>query len=126
MNLYAPCAINEKLILSNSIGSVIEQYNDGYVCVVGDFNSIRRANERARMSDVIESRDTRAFDELISYNNLIDLPISGRKYTWYRKNRTCKSKFDRIVVNDLWLIKWPNAILKGLQRGILDHSSIIL
>lgn len=48
------------------------------------------------------------FNDLIAMNNLIELPLRGRSFTWYRKDGSCMSKLDRIFVNEEWMNKWPN------------------
>lgn len=39
---------------------------------------------------------------------------------------TCKSKLDRMLLNDLWLEGWPNALLKGVGRTVSDHCPLVL
>lgn len=57
---------------------------------------------------------------------MIDLPLHGRKFTWYRPNGRCKSRLDRFLVNTEWLSNWPHSIHKGLPRSVSDHCPIPL
>ncbi|KAL8555514.1 hypothetical protein ACS0TY_003357 [Phlomoides rotata] len=96
------------------------------ICVVGDFNSIRETNERVGRGAEVNHRDISLFDDFISSSGLFDLPLRGRRYTWYRSDGTCKSKLDRMMVNTEWL-KWrPDVMLKGLGRSVSDHCPLIM
>lgn len=105
---------------------VIRQYGDCSICIGGDFNSIRFDHERRGGSGQNNRRDMRAFEEFISDANLFDLPLHGRKYTWYRPNGRCKSRLDRFLVNNEWLDRWPNTFQKGLSRSVSDHCPVSL
>ncbi|KAL8544625.1 hypothetical protein ACS0TY_005015 [Phlomoides rotata] len=93
---------------------------------VGDFNAIRSPEERVGRGEVGDTRDMAKFDELISQCNLVDMPLSGRTFTWYRPDGTCKSKLDRILVNSEWIARWSNQALKGLSRTLSDHCPIYI
>lgn len=45
---------------------------------------------------------------------------------WYMPNGRCKSRLDRMMVNNAWIGWWPSACLKGLQRSVSDHCPIFL
>lgn len=75
---------------------------------------------------MINRRNIRKFDEFISETNLFDLPLHGRRYTWYRPNGRCKSRLDIFLVNNAWLGRWPNTIQKGLPRSVSNHCPITL
>lgn len=110
VNVYAACPLGERLDLWDRLQSIIFQNSDVCLCLAGDFNSIRFENGRSGASDVIPRRDIRAFDTFISGSDLIDLPLCGRKFTWYRPNSSCKSRIDRILLNHVWVANWPGSI----------------
>lgn len=66
------------------------------------------------------------FDNFIRDKELVDLPLHGRSYTWYKPNGTCKSRIDRILGNNLWMTRWPNCYQKGLSRSVSDHCPLLL
>ncbi|KAL8543610.1 hypothetical protein ACS0TY_004253 [Phlomoides rotata] len=84
INIYAPCSTLEKEHLWETIKLVVEQYDDRNICLVGDFNSIRDANERVGRREEVNVRDIKLFEDFISSSGLIDLPLGGRRFTWYR------------------------------------------
>lgn len=124
MNVYAPCSSTEIFLLWDLIGNAIEQQSNTYTCVVGDFNAIRHEKERVEKGSVVNHRDILAFDEFISQSNLFEIPLIGRFFTWFRKDGSCKSKLDRMLVNEEWLNKWPNYSLKSDGRSLSDHCPI--
>ncbi|KAL8497556.1 hypothetical protein ACS0TY_021043 [Phlomoides rotata] len=70
--------------------------------------------------------DIGAFDGFIRNTSLIDLPLQGCTYTWYRLNGSCKSHLDRVLINNEWMNMWPSVYQKGLKRSISYHCPIIL
>lgn len=64
------------------------------------------------------------FRDWVKDNNLIDIPLNGRKFTWKRGNS--KSKLDRILCDHNWFIKFPNLTLKASHTHVSDHVSLIL
>ncbi|KAL8520430.1 hypothetical protein ACS0TY_011088 [Phlomoides rotata] len=65
--------------------------------IAGDFNSIRRVSERAGRRAESCKRDI-AFDGFIRDSGLLDLPLHGRSFTWYKPDASCKSRLDRILL----------------------------
>lgn len=126
LNVYTPCIHSKKVILWDDIQSTVSQFSDHCICIVGDFNAVRMAGERAGKNDYLNSRDMKAFDQFIEQEHLFDMPFTGGKFTYYRKDGSCKSKLDRILVNEEWLDKWPHQKLKRLGRTFSDHCPIVL
>ena len=40
---------------------------------------------------------------------LVDIPMVGKKFTWYKLNGVVKSRIDRILVSREWLETYPNS-----------------
>ncbi|KAL8508223.1 hypothetical protein ACS0TY_018708 [Phlomoides rotata] len=116
--------INEKKGVWDTIRLVIDQNSEACIYVVGDFNAIRSPEERVGKGEVGDLREMVKFDDFITQCNLMDMPLSGRTFTWYRPDGTCKSKLDRILVNSQCIARWPNQVLKGLSRTQSDHCTI--
>jgi hypothetical protein len=51
------------------------------VCVCGDFNVVKHADERRSSRVGSQSLDHVPFNRFIEDNNLVDLPLHGRKFT---------------------------------------------
>lgn len=52
--------------------------------------------------------ESRAFNEFIEENNLVNLPLIGREYTWYKYGSTAMSRIDRFLLSENWLQNWGN------------------
>lgn len=126
LNVYAPCLLEDRIDLWDRLNTVVHQLGDSCICLAGDFNSIRYEHERCGTGGLVNRRDLRKFEEFICSADLIDLPLHGRKFTWYRPNARYKSRIDRILVNNEWLSMWPYTYQKGLPRSISDHFPLIL
>jgi len=57
---------------------------------------------------------------------LVDLPICGRLYTWYRGDGITMSRLDRFLLSEKWCEVWPNCIQVTYQRGLSDHVPLML
>ncbi|KAL8475034.1 hypothetical protein ACS0TY_031453 [Phlomoides rotata] len=126
INIYAPCNPRDKKELWGILNMVIDQNRDKLICLAGDFNAVRNEVERVGRSGCTNKREMEDFDKFIRDSNLIDLPLSGRSYTWYRPDGSCKSRLDHFLLNEEWISCYPTARLKGLPRSISDHYPIIL
>ncbi|KAL8485829.1 hypothetical protein ACS0TY_027932 [Phlomoides rotata] len=56
----------------------VNQNQDARICVVGDFNSIRRPEDRVGKRESSNSRDIEQFEDFISQSNLTEIPLVGR------------------------------------------------
>ena len=96
-------------------------------CVVEDFNSIRRKEERKSVvSASVYSREIKVFNDFIENMELLDIIMAGRKFTWYKPNGTVKSRIDRILVSREWLDVWPNSKQLVLIRKVSNHCALVL
>ncbi|KAL8466364.1 hypothetical protein ACS0TY_035460 [Phlomoides rotata] len=100
INVYSSYFLADKMRMWDMIKSISLQNSKECVCVVGDFNAIKEENERVGRAEFSDQRGIRLFREFIELSNLIDLPLQGRSYTWYRSDGSCKSHLDRLLVND--------------------------
>jgi len=90
--------------------------------VIGDFNSVRKASERKGLNNgIVNNCDITRFSEFIDRCMLKDIPVVGRKFTWYKPNGMTRSKLDRVLVSDEWLSQWP-----GSKQFVLSSRSLII
>ena len=57
---------------------------------------------------------------------MIDLPICGRLFTWYRSDGITTSRLDRFLLSEKWCERWPSCIQVAHQRGLSDHVPLFL
>jgi len=89
-------------------------------CVIGDFNSVRRQDERRSLFSASDySREIRGFNDFY-------VPMVGRKFTWYKPNGSVKSRIDKVLVSREWLDVWPECKQFILSRTVSDHCALVL
>ncbi|XP_057730747.1 uncharacterized protein LOC130946081 [Arachis stenosperma] len=94
----------------------------GVCCFLGDFNEIGQVEERRGLESLPLS--TQDYKNWVHDMGLVDLPISDRKFTWFR-GQSC-SRIDRALVSLEWLEAFPETRLRGGSRGLSDHCPIIV
>ncbi|GKV36148.1 hypothetical protein SLEP1_g44309 [Rubroshorea leprosula] len=57
---------------------------------------------------------------------LVDLPLNGRKFTWYKPNGDAMSRLDRFLLTEDWMAKWSNMKQWGLKCSIFYHCLVLL
>ncbi|GKV29684.1 hypothetical protein SLEP1_g38589 [Rubroshorea leprosula] len=121
LNIYSPCQMSRKRALWEELQGLINN-RKGMWCLAGDFNAVRRVEERAGCKVV--SNEMREFDAFIHNTELVDLPLIGRKYTWYNSNGQQMSRIDRFLFSEEWMSKWSEIKQWGLKRSVSDHCPI--
>ncbi|MCH86377.1 putative transposon TX1 protein, partial [Trifolium medium] len=102
-------------------------FGGGNWCVVGDFNVVREPGERRGVN--VESSlnaEMRDFGVFLNDLELVDLPLLGRRFTWYHANGRAMSRIDRILVSSEWLEVWGNCSLWVGPRDVSDHCPLTL
>jgi len=56
----------------------------------------------------------------------VQLPLMGKKFTWFKANDSTKSRFDRVLVSDGWLQSWPNCKQYVKPREVYDHCALVV
>ncbi|GAU19481.1 hypothetical protein TSUD_77250 [Trifolium subterraneum] len=125
-NVYAPCDDGAKEGLWGSLTTRIQSLGRRSVCVCGDFNAVKHVDERRSSRGVSRSLDHIPFNRFIDDNNLIDLPLNGRKFTWFKGDGLSMSRLDRFLLSEEWCLAWPNCTQTARLRGLSDHCSLVL
>ncbi|GKV27391.1 hypothetical protein SLEP1_g36564 [Rubroshorea leprosula] len=123
INIYSPCLLMGKKALWEELQRLITS-KGGKWCLAGDFNVVRKVEERAGSREI--TREMREFDDFILNTGLIDLPLAGRKYTWYNSNGQYMSRIDRFLMSEEWILNWSDVKQWGLSRSVSDHCPILL
>lgn len=95
-------------------------------CIAGEFNSIGSESERKGVEVHTRQDEMGCFKEFMSEVGLVDLPLIGQRYTWYKPDGTAMSRLDRFLLLDMWLESWPQLSQWGMQRGLRNHYPIVL
>ena len=57
---------------------------------------------------------------------LVDLPLVGRSFTWFRGDSKSMSQLDRFLLSETWCLTWPNCVHVVRLRSLSDHCPISL
>ncbi|MCI74090.1 endonuclease/exonuclease/phosphatase family protein, partial [Trifolium medium] len=71
----------------------------GAWCVLGDFNAVLYRDERKGMQQLgsnVPSAELIEFGNFVSDMGLVDLPVLGRRFTWFHSNGISMSRIDRV------------------------------
>jgi hypothetical protein len=91
----------------------------------GDFNLIRHAGEKNTPGGM--SKWNTIFNIIIENNNLMDINLSNRKYTWCNDHVIpTYTKLDRFLVSVSWMDKYPLSNVMAMPREMSDHTPLIL
>jgi len=126
VNVYAAYNMSDKKILWEEL-TVLKQACQGNMwCLCGDFNAVRNRCERKGIRDrAVQSREIEGFNNFIDLNALLDLPVVGKIFTWFKANGSAKSRLDRVLVSEEWLEVWPMSKQYVQKREVSDHCAIV-
>ncbi|KAL0294302.1 UNVERIFIED_CONTAM: hypothetical protein Sangu_3221500 [Sesamum angustifolium] len=96
--------------------------------VGGDFNAVRDMSEVCGTSGDIRL-PMHEFNDCILRAGLIALPMRGVQFSWHNcstDGRSLWKRLDRMLVNDTWLERWPDAHYECLTPRTSDHSPLLL
>lgn len=91
----------------------------------GDFNLIRQPKNRDKPGGDISEMNM--FNEAISDLDLVEIPFSGRNYTWTNMQADpLLVKLDWIFTSSTCTLTYPATYAQPLSRPILDHIPYVL
>jgi len=126
LNVYAPCDIGSQIMLWETLSTRLANYVGHLVCACGDFNVVRGPEERRSTGNMQKASCVASFNNFIDANDLVDLPLIGRRFTWYRGDGHSMSRIDRFLKSESWCSRWPNYLQAAQLRGLSDHCGLIL
>ncbi|XP_071714196.1 uncharacterized protein [Rutidosis leptorrhynchoides] len=123
VNVYGPHNDSGKKNMWNNLDSIIGGIDSAWV-ICGDFNEVRENADR--LNCVFNQIRASRFNNFIKNNNLIEIPINGRKFTRISDDGTKFSKLDMFLVNDKFINLWKDLSVSLLDRRLSDHCPLIL
>ena len=113
----------DKARLWKELKEIIET-KDGVWILMGDFNAVRRPEER--FNSVFCQRTARDFNEFIRDSGLMEPKMGGFRFTCFRDADTKLSKLDRFLHSPCFLDIAFNVTVTTLPRELSDHCPILL
>jgi hypothetical protein len=91
----------------------------------GDSNMIRNSENRNKPSG--DTGEMNMFNELISDLDLVDIPFSGRNFSWSNMQADpLLVKLDWVFTNSNWTLSHPATFVQPLSRPTSDHIPYVL
>ncbi|XP_071741347.1 uncharacterized protein [Rutidosis leptorrhynchoides] len=123
VNVYGPHDDAGKIRLWDSLDLVMRNLDTSWLLCV-DFNEVRDEEERFN-SIFIPNRASR-FNNFITNNELVEIPLGGRRFTRICDNGIKMSKLDRFLAFEKFLNLWDDLSALVLDRKFSDHCPILL
>ncbi|XP_071713729.1 uncharacterized protein [Rutidosis leptorrhynchoides] len=124
VNTYGPHNDADKRKMWDSLDNLLIGSDSGWWVLCRDFNEVRERLDR--LNCVFHDARARRFNEFIVRNNLIEIPIKGRKFTRISDDGTKLSKLDRFLVSDNFIKLWKDLSISVLDRRDSDHCPLML
>ncbi|XP_065639159.1 uncharacterized protein LOC112036069 [Quercus suber] len=122
--LYGPNADHHRAALWEELSRVRVRWNTACF-LFGDFNIIRYPCER--LGSETFSPAMFAFSDFIENNYLVDLPLDGASFTWFRDAEPqAMSRIDRTLVSVDWVDHFGDVSQRVLPRVISDHCPLLV
>jgi exonuclease III len=127
VNVYSPCSMAGKRKLWEDLLHFKLNNVQGEWCLGGDFNAILKVGERRGSSSGGGNQAERMeFNQFIDAMELIDIPISGKKFSWFSSDDTSMSRLDRFLLSEGFIEKGGITNQWIAARDISDHCPIWL
>jgi len=124
INVYGTAQDEHKYEFLSELANFCCQNKDPYL-VGGDFNIIRFSSEKSNNGGM--HRNTGVFNSIISSQELIDIHMTGGKFTWSNNHEfPTLERLDRFLMSKDWEDLFPNVMVYKLPRDISDHNPLIL
>lgn len=122
--VYGPSASDDKLAFINWLKD-IQMPQDVDWMILGDFNLIRRQEDRNRPGDSLS--EILLFNDSISSLGLNEIMLQGRKYTWSNMQPSpLLEKLDWVFTSSSWTLSYLNISAKALDMLLSDHTPFVV
>jgi exonuclease III len=129
VNVYSKCDLVGKRRLWANLYMSRRGFGVGAWCVIGDFNAVLHREERRGVNDLIfpsPSMELVEFGGFINNMDLVDIPVLGRKFSWFHPNGRSMSRIDRALLSEDRILTWGQPSLWILPRTVSDHCPLVM
>ncbi|KAE9598417.1 putative endonuclease/exonuclease/phosphatase [Lupinus albus] len=104
VNVYSPCNYKEKRQVWLDLGQWKNESPNNLWCFAGDFNSVKCNEEHKGRESHGRKKEMFDFSCFINNLELLDLPLVGRRFTWFKGDGKTMSRLDRFLLSSTWPI----------------------
>lgn len=123
-NVYGPSSDDIKPEFIQEVRSLASMVRHPWI-LGGDFNLVRWLTDRSGMRSCFNLMAQ--FNDAIRDLELIDVPLSNRRYTWSSKRPVpTHSKLDRLFITPEISLHFPKISLQALEVLVSDHVPLLM
>jgi exonuclease III len=123
-NVYGPCTSEGKSVFLNWLKDIQINPEVDWL-VVGDFNLIRGPHNRNKPGGNLQ--EMLLFNEVISAQGWVELPLRGRQFTWSNKQSSpLLERLDCFFTSASWTINYPDSSVSSLSMEPSDHVPCVV
>jgi endonuclease/exonuclease/phosphatase family metal-dependent hydrolase len=124
VNVYGPCKGVERDNFVSWLYNLQIPPSQNWL-LLGDFNFIRTSRNRNKPGGNIN--DMFIFNEIIGHLNLIELPLTGRSFTWSNmQNDPLMEQLDWFFTTTNWTIEFLNTLVLPLAKLASDRIPCVV
>jgi endonuclease/exonuclease/phosphatase family metal-dependent hydrolase len=103
----------------------IEMLVDTDWLVIGDFNLIRKLEDRNKPRG--NMREMLDFNAAINRQGLEELRLNGARFTWTNKQQSpLLERLDWFFALTTWMTSFPGSMVSSLSRDTSDHTPYLI
>ena len=123
-NVYGPCAGEERDIFTNWLYDVNIPNGQDWL-LLGDFNYMRAPDNRNKPGGNLNDMIT--FNDIIRKQQLIEIPVQGRTYTWSNMQLDpLLEQIDWFLTSLHWTNTYPKTLVKPLGKPVSNHIPCVV
>jgi exonuclease III len=126
VNIYSPCSVAGKKKLWDDLLTLKRQSGRGEWCIGGDFNAVLHTSERKGRSANNRGGERTLFNRFVEELEVIDVPVLGKKFSWYSADGKSMSRIDRFLLSEGFITSQGISGQWIGDRDISDHCPIWL
>jgi hypothetical protein len=124
VNIYGPCAGDLRDTFTQWMFNLNIPLEEDWL-ILGDFNFIRSQENRGRPGGNVN--DMLLFNDIIRRQNLTELPIKGRRFTWSNmQDSPLLEQLDWFFTSLHWTSSYPSTIVTPQGKPTSDHTPCVV
>ncbi|CAJ2635642.1 unnamed protein product [Trifolium pratense] len=132
VNIYSPCSLAGKRKLWKDLLEFKSNNAIGDWVLEGDFNAISKSGERRGNSGSRSLSERSEFSLFMEATEVIDIPVLGKKFTWFNSDGSAMSRLDRFLLSEGFihqgeffdLVKkiWAQSDVRGTKTFVISEK----
>ncbi|PNX71762.1 cysteine-rich receptor-like protein kinase, partial [Trifolium pratense] len=126
VNIYSSCSMSGKRKLWSDLLDFKLNNEQGEWCLGGDFNATLKVGERRGCSGGGGQIERVEFSQFIEDMEVVDIPVTGKKFSWFNAEGTVMSRLDRFLLSEGFIERGGISNQWIGDRDISDHCPVWL